>query len=370
MTVRLHPKKSEPSTASIPLERPASVRRYLPLPTDGWLLPYYVVGPENKLLLHVFSPDTIGSLHDQSPVVFYGETNVGKTALSITLATMWTRLTKLRPVCFTTGKNFATNYAEAVDVDDIRSFRKKHRTCKMLVIDDLDSIGNKSAAQIELLHTLDALAEKKRPVLVSATRLPATLKSFSPALSSRLSQGLSIPLVKPSPSSSAELIRSLVEQIDPNLPIEPLCSLVASFQKSSISLDATQIATVVTLAHQSLVAHGAFDRSIVARLAKSHFLAKSPTVDGIAKATARRMKVKLTDLRGSTRRAHVVRARGLAILLSRQLTKSSLQQIGKYFRGRDHSTILHACRKTTQLLDSDGELALFLLEIQSELAGD
>ena len=87
----------------------------------------------------------------------------------------------------------------------------------------------------------------------------------------------------------------------------------------------------------------------------------------IAKVVARKMGVKISDMRGSTRQANIVRARGLAILLARRLTSESLLQIGSFFGGRDHSTVLHACRKTDRLLSSDSELSRVLADVQSDL---
>jgi chromosomal replication initiator protein len=102
-------------------------------------------------------------------------------------------------------------------------------------------------------------------------------------------------------------------------------------------------------------------------LALQLFSGQSPSLPTIAKVVARRMQVRLVELRGATRQANIVRARGLAILLSRKLTSASLQKIGEFFGGRDHSTIIHACRKTEQLLNSDTELANLLQEVQAEV---
>jgi chromosomal replication initiator protein len=103
------------------------------------------------------------------------------------------------------------------------------------------------------------------------------------------------------------------------------------------------------------------------QLARQHFANEAPSIPHIAKLVARKLRIKLTDLRGSTREASVVRARGLAMMLSREFTPASLQQVGQFFGGRDHSTVLHACRKTSAVLESDTELANLCRELRSEL---
>ena len=355
-----------PALTRIPLERPASVRRHLPRAGNlGWMLPEYVVGSENATLRYLFEPTTIAGLEQLSPIVLYGEPEVGKTALSITLAVAWARHTGLRPLCFTTGQAFAADFAAAVEIDDVDSFRHRHRECKLLLIDDLEAIASAPAAQGELVATLDALCQQGLPVIVSLYRLPSTIAGLSPPLASRLAGGLSVPLSKPGAATLAEVVPGLVLAIDDQLPVPELLALCQNFPGKQLSVpDAHK---VVSLAAQNRHASGAVDIDIVTRLAQQLFLGEGPTLAGIARVVARKMQVRLGELRGATRQANIVRARGLAILLARKLTSTSLQKIGEFFGGRDHSTVIHACRKTELLLDSDTELANLLQEVQAEV---
>lgn len=357
---------NEPPITRIALERPASIRRLLPALTDGWILPDYLVGSENKPLLYLFDDKSIESLATLSPVVLYGDKHLGKTPLAITLAVRWSRLSKLRPLCFTTGSAFVDDYAAAVEIDDIDSFRHRHRECKMLVIDDLDQLLNKLTAQDELAATLDYHAANGQPVILTAHRLPASLKGLKSSLVSRLSSGFSLGLAKPAPETRDELVRLLVRACDCGLPEDDLVALTSQLTHTD-PLSAFELRYIVTLAQQNMSSTKSVDLSVVALLARQLLRGDAPSILAIAKAVARRMRVKLVDLRGSTRQANIVRARGLAILLSRKLTPSSLQQIGQYFGGRDHSTILHAFRKAERLLDSDTELANLARDIQTEI---
>ena len=329
------------------------------------MLPEFIVGHENLTLRYLFDDATIARLEELSPIVLYGESCVGKTALSITLAVTWSRLTSMRPLCFTTGKAFVTEYSAAVEIDDLDSFRHRHRACKLLLIDNLEELASAPASQGELVATLDILEQLNLPAIVTVNRLPSTISGLSSALTSRLSGGFSVQLFQPQPATLSELIPALVRSIDPQLPVESLCELCKKF--ASKNLSAVDYHKLITIAAQNKSASGCVDLLIVSKLADQLFSGQGPTLAGIAKIVARKMQVRLSEMRGNTRQANIVRARGLAILLSRKLTSSSLQKIGEFFGGRDHSTVIHAFRKTELLLNSDTELGNLMLEVQAEV---
>jgi chromosomal replication initiator protein len=350
----------------IPLERSASVRRHLPAVDEkGWMLPNFVVGPENELLRFLFDESQIRRLKELSPVVLYGEKSLGKTALSITLAVRWARLTRLRPLSFATGVSFAADYAAAVEIDDIDSFRRRYRECQLLLIDDLDPLMEKPAAQLELVHTLDVMAEAAKPVIFTANRLPASLAGIVASLASRLSGGLSIALQRPGLQSRSAIISTLVAQCDSLLDAEELIEFCMRY--ASKPLRASDLQSIVLLAMQNKTASGSIDYAVVSLLANQLFTGSGPSLLNIAKIVSRKLRIRLSEMRGATRLASVVRARSLAIYLARKLTPCSLLQIGEFFGGRDHSTVIHACRKTEKLIESDPELAAIAIDIQSEL---
>lgn len=349
----------------IALEKSASIKRQLPsVLGDDWLLPNFVVGPGNRGVSYLFDEATVTNLAGISPVVFCGEKGVGKSALAITLAVRWARISRSRPLLFTTGSAFAADYAAAVEIDDISSFRAKHRSCKLLVLDSLDPLLSKPAAQEELSHTIDALAIDAAPVIVTASQLPAAQSGIRPSLASRLSSGFSLPLSRPCPAATLGIVNALAERSSKKLPVTDLVKVCRSLDQP---LKAAEIGSVVKVAEQNIDEHGQLDLVLVSQLARQLFSSDALTIQAIARLVARKMRVKLTDMRGSTREASIVRARGVAILLARKLTPCSLQEIGQFFGGRDHSTVLHAFRKTTGLADSDLEISTALAEIQAQL---
>ncbi len=356
---------SSDTIKQIVLEQPASVRR-LRTATDerGWILPSYCVGPENRSLDYLFAEKQVQQLERISPILLFGNSGVGKTCLAITLAVQWSRLLSARPLQFTTGEGFCKDYEAAIEIDDIEHFRNRHRRCKLLVIDDLDFIFSKTAAQEELMATLDVHQSEKRPVIITTSRLPHIDSGILPGLASRLVSGYSVELSPPGPSTTDEILRLLVKRIDAELPTSELIKVI---RLRSTSMNMLELDAFVTLASQHRKISGTVERNVLIAIAEQVSGGTVPTVPVIAKAVARRLGVRLTEIRGATRQSKVVRARALAILLSRRMTTLSLQDIGEYFGGRDHSTVLHSCKKIDLLLEKDAELAAAKNDVEIEL---
>lgn len=351
---------------SIPLEQPASLRRQEAACADApWAIPNFVVGDENSQLSFLFAKRQIAKLAQLSPIVLFGPQSCGKTSLAITLATLWSRQTDSRPLIFTTGLNYANDYLEAIDADDIEHFRRRHRRCRLLVVDNIEVLATKPAAQDELVANLDAMLDSERPVILTASRLPSTIRGIRTHLASRLHGGYSLELSLPNAATRTKIVNLLASSIDALLPVDELLAIIT---KLNLSFTVQQLHGLVTLASQQRKLYGQLDADQLREHARALFSKSPPDINSIAKAVARRFHLKLTELRGATRLSRIVRARGLVILLARRLTNSSLQQIGEYFGGRDHSTILHAYRKLDESLPGDPELSQALLELQYELS--
>ena len=206
---------------------------------------------ENDALGYLFHHDTIAKLRSVSPVLLYGEKAVGKTALAITLAVRWSQLLHERPVCFMTGANFCKLYAEAVEIDDISSFRSKLRSAKLLLIDNIEPLSAKLPAQQELASIIDTLVELQRPVILTSSCLPLATGGYLPHLSSRFLAGFSIQLVKPCHAARSALIEQFVSKINPKLPLSDLTRL-ADDLSSEQPLSASQLSSFILLANQNI----------------------------------------------------------------------------------------------------------------------
>jgi chromosomal replication initiator protein len=241
-----------------------------------------------------------------------------------------------------------------VDADDLEPFRRQIDESTVLVIDDLHSMADKSAAQEELAVRISARLDLGRPTVLTCRRLPSDVRGMRPSLVSRSLPGLTVPVRLPSASTRRLILRelALAMSLDVDDDLLDLLSLGFSDEISVRQMLASikqltlwcrmNDSPVNTQAIQSVLDQLCEDRSV--------------SITEITQRVARHFRLRSSDLRSDSRRQNVVRARSLAMMLARKITSLSLNQIGAEFGGRDHTTVLHAIRKTESLLETDADL--------------
>lgn len=324
------------------------------------LLSEFLAADENRLV--PFALDAVFAVPLRiSPVVFYGASGVGKSMLLHATAARWRNERPNSQVLLTTGSDFARDYANAVDANavdanSIVDFRERHLQTDLLVIDDLQQIAQKHAAQMELIGLWDAMAEKGCPIIATLPKPPAELSLLMPMLVSRLCNGLVCQLVPPTGPARRLVIERLVERYELPLASEAVTWLVNNNSPLHDRLQTIpQLNAAMTrlqlLADERPLA--AIDLPFLLDTLVEAKADDQETVHSIMRLVAKYFDVKTGELKGTTRQQRVVRARGVAMLLTRRLTNHSLQQVGRHFGDRDHTTVMHACRKTESLIESD-----------------
>ncbi len=329
---------------------------------------HFLAGPENRLVevavrSVINEPDT-----SYNPLVLYGPSGTGKSHVARGLANAWKARNRRRRVVCSTATDFAQELADAIESQAVDDFRTKYRGASLLVFEDLGQLtagkSGKLSAQEELIHTLDALLAEDRWVVVTASAAPAELPGLLPGLQSRLTAGLAIPLAPPGPAARRAILEQLAAVKNVDLP-EPVAQLLAE----GLAGTAPELAGALL----QLAAPAGFDGEPIDLESAKEYLSdrngngKQPTMHEIALATARHFKLRLSELRSSLRRRALVTARGVAVYLARNTGGKSLQEIGRYFGGRDHSTVLHSCRKIEELSASDPAIHEALVRLRKEL---
>lgn len=328
------------------------------------LLTQFFAGPENRLAAFVCTSGE--SLLDRgNPLLLVGPSGSGKTSLAFHLLAKEASLrTKPRTLSLT-AVDFARRYAEAVDRDDMDHFRLPVDECDVLFIDDVHLIADKHPAQVELATRLARREETGRVTILTCRRLPTEIRSFHGSLASRMLPGLTLPLALPGTETRHAVLRQLANDARFDLPDDLRNLLVAGLPAD---LPVTRLAAALT--HVRVWCENAASPANVfaIQLAIDSTAAQhEPPLADIAQAVARRFRLKTSDLKGPTRKQQVVRARALAMYLMRKLTERSLHQIGEFFGGRDHTTVLHACRKTEASLPETPELLRIIDELTESL---
>ena len=339
------------------------------LPMPGAAEPtHFVVGPENALVRTLFGA-AAADRPPHNPLVLCGPAGVGKSTLAHLLADERERSRKLTSVVRTTSSDLARALAHAADTNSVADLRTRHHRCDLLLIDDLEKLATRPAAQQYLAATIDVLV--RRGVLVIATLRPLPAASgLSPALASRLSAGLVVPLVPPEALARRELVRQLATQVNLRLP-DDLVARLADGGRRHAQVTAPQLRhTIMQLASAVQHQHERLRPELVAQV----LAADDPSVKTVFRqavaAVARQFEIPVSELKGKSRQQAIAEARSVAMCLCRRLTGASYAEIGRHFAGRDHTTVLHACRKVETLAGLDGDTARLLEELATQIAAD
>lgn len=332
------------------------------------LIPQFIAGEENAAVEELFSGLSIERLVEQSPIILFGPNATGKTVLAHELLGRWCRDQSDRKLTLTSGTEFARALHRSIKADDMDRFRQIHRQCDGLLVDNLHELTTKPAAQSELVLTMKEAQESSRLIVVTAAELPRMRSEYLPALQSVLSSGLSVPLKLPGPQARLSIVETLASQIALEIDLESIHKFCGRLPEASSALQLKGLLNRWTLhLHtESQIKHphqknnatkGAASKSSIKQIEKIVRASNSkPSCKELLKVVAREFQLTLDALTGPTRKSGVVRARGLAMLLMRQLTDESFEAIGEYFSGRDHTTVMHACKKTEESLAQDSEL--------------
>ena len=305
----------------------------------------FIVGPENSLIREL-ALAAISERPKYNPLVLYGAIGVGKSTLAHLLADQRQASLRLVSALRTTAAELVQALAHAADTNSVADLRAQYHRCDLLLIDDLQGLADRPAAQQFLVTTLDALVRRGVLVIATLRKLPAESPWLAPALASRLSAGLVVPLAPPAVLARQEIVRQLAAQLSVRLTDDQVIQLAGARGGRLGSTTVPQ-----------------FRHALMQRAALAHELINEPPADdadtfrhaasAATNAVARHYRLSVGQLKSKSRRQHLVEARNLAMYLCRELTGASYLAIGRYFGHRDHSTVLHACRKTRETLAAD-----------------
>ena len=288
------------------------------------------------------------------PLVFiHGGFGYGKTHL-LNAAALELRKRGKRTL-FLRAEDFMRHFLGALHRKDTLSFKEELRTAEALIIDDLQHICRSSATASEFLYTVNAFADLRRRVVIAADRAPSELEGLGADVKSRLGGGLVIALGKPDRTTrlailkarAADFVRHRPGVVLPDLVLERIADLEDASPREIIGVF-TKLATYADLTKKAVTLENADD---AIGLRTSHGVKTS--IEDIQRRTAEFYKLEVRDFHSPQRARRVARPRQVAMYLARKLTTRSLPEIGRRFGGRDHTTVLHACRRIEALCDED-----------------
>lgn len=349
---------------SIPLDAHGAASNFARGKAAGPALPLreFIADESNSLAVIVAQTILAGDSR-YTPLVLFGPTGTGKSHLARGLIQRWKQQHPRVKTISITGADFARAYAEAVDTDSVSELRTKYRAAQVFFLDNLHELSGKRAAQEELIHTIDGLLEHQRLMVLTSQQSPAEMHALTPGLTSRLCAGLLVPLAEPGLSARNEILKRLAAIHELNVDDEAIGLLAERFAACVLELNNTVVQLKISNGDTQTLDAAAVKRFLAQRQPSHH-----PTLRAITSRVSRYFQLKISDLKSPTRRQGVLRARGIAMYLARQLTDKSLQEVGQHFGGRDHTTVINALKKTESLLQSDPATRQAVDELMNKLA--
>jgi chromosomal replication initiator protein len=366
----------EPASAPAPtavVESPAAVRPRAPGLQDRWTFDSFVPGPSNEFAHSVSR--TVGSWADGhfNPVVIHGPYGFGKTHLLNAIAWEAARTQPGKTVIYLTAERFLSTFVRAVMDRSTGAFKEELRAADLLLIDDVHFIAGKPSSQEELFHTLAALMEDGKRVVLSADRPPAALAEMEPRLRSHLCAGLVCGIEPADRALRVAIIERKLGQLarqrglTPGARPEVLQFVADRFSESVRELEGA-LNTLFARAEARLPTLSLDEAQAILR---PHLkgVERRVTVDEIQKLVAEHFGLKQVDLLSERRTRAVARPRQIAMHLAKSLTTKSYPDIGRRFGGRDHTTVLHAVRTIERLIGEDPAIARDVETLGRKLRG-
>jgi chromosomal replication initiator protein len=301
-----------------------------------------------------------GQNNDFPHLFIHGGFGFGKTHLLNAAALEFRRRGKR--TLFLRAEDFMRHFLGALHRKDTLAFKDELRTAEVLIVDDLQHICRSTATASEFLYTVNAFADLRRRVIIAADRAPQALEGLGADIKSRMAGGLVIALGKPERSTrlailqrrAADFTKLRPEVMLPNDVLERIADMEDASPREMIGVF-SKLATYADLTKKPVTVEMA-DEAVGTRLSPG---AKT-SIEDIQRKTAEFYKLDVRDFHSPQRARKIARPRQVAMYLSRELTTRSLPEIGRRFGGRDHTTVLHACRRVKALCDED---ALFRQEV-------
>lgn len=289
-----------------------------------------------------------------NPLLLYGGTGLGKTHLMHAAGNLMRSLNPATKVMYLRSEQFVREMIQALRTKSMDDFKRRFRAVDALLIDDIQFFAGKDSTQEEFFHTFNALFEAKQQLILTCDRYPKEVDNLEPRLKSRLGWGLSVAIDPPDFETRTAILLSKAAARAIDVP-EPVAQLIARRMRSNVRDLEGALNTLAARANfLGLPITSDFALETLRDLLTVH--AQAVTVSNIQKTVADYYQLRLSDLLSMSRSRSLARPRQLAMALSKELTEHSLPEIGRAFGGRDHTTVLHACRTMRDLRATNGKL--------------
>ncbi len=290
-----------------------------------------------------------------NPLFIYGGVGLGKTHLMHAIGNYLVARKPDAKVVYLHSETFVATMVTALQLNAINEFKRYYRSVDALLIDDIQFFAGKERSQEEFFHTFNALLEGGQQIILTSDKYHKEINGLEERLKSRFGWGLSVAVEPPELETRAAILINKAEQSNVALPSDAAMFIAQRLRSHVRELEGALKKVIV---HANFVGRP-IDLELVKEALKDLFALhdKLVTIDNIQRSVAEYYKIKMSDMLSKRRNRSVARPRQVAMCLSKELTNHSLPEIGDAFGGRDHTTVLHACKQVKNLRGSSSDIA-------------
>ena len=326
----------------------------------------FVVGPNNEIAHAASLAVAQAPARTYNPLFIYGGVGLGKTHLMQAIGQyVWAKRKNVK-VIYVSSELFINEFIDAIQHSNLVKFRKRYRQPDLLLIDDIQFLGGKERSQEEFFHTFNTLFDGHKQIVLSCDRPASEIANLEHRLVSRFEWGLTAELQPPAIETRLAILRKKARGMQIKLPDEIFEFLANRIRSNVRRLEGAlmRVASFASLSGKEL------NQEVIEHLLKDILQEEartSITIEQIQRRVAEHFDVRLADMTSKRRPASIAFPRQVAMYLARELTKSSLNEIGDAFGGRDHGTVLHACKLVKKRMKEQDNIRQTISFIDSSL---
>lgn len=313
----------------------------------------FVVGSNNQFAHAACCAVAAGPGKTYNPLFIYSGVGLGKTHLMHAIGHHILATKKNAKVMYITSEHFTNEFIEAIQTGTLAKFRKRYRQAEVLLIDDIQFLAGKERSQEEFFHTFNALFDGHKQIVLSSDRPPSEIANLEGRLVSRFEWGLTAEMQPPDVETRTAILRKKMEGMQVKLSADVIDFLAQKVRTNVRRLEGAlmRVASYASLNEGKMPTIERIEMLLKDILQEE--ARRAVTIEQIQRRVAEHFDVRLADMTSKRRPANIAFPRQIAMYLSRELTRSSLSEIGEAFGGRDHGTVLHAHRQIQDKISKD-----------------
>lgn len=327
----------------------------------------FVIGKGNQMAhaAALVVAEEPGSIYN--PLFFYGGVGLGKTHLMHAIGHQMLAINPQAKVKYVSSETFANDFINSIKNKTSEEFRQEYRKVDLLLVDDIQFFADKEATQEEFFHTFENLYNDNKQIVLTSDRLPNEIPKLQERLVSRFAWGLSVDITPPDLETRTAILRKKAQAENLEIPDDTLSYIAGQIDSNIRELEGAlvRVQAFATMNSADITTSIAADALKSLKGSSNSQLSISKIQDEVAKF----YHIQLKDLKGKKRVKTIVVPRQIAMYLAREMTESSLPKIGAEFGGKDHTTVIHAHEKISQLMKSDSNIQQEIAEIKNLLLG-